>query len=178
MTITTRQGEEVTQPGDPEKHTTGETGMTITTRQGEEITLPGEPDERTTGDAGADPDEDKTGTEQPEKNETGPEKDKRPDEHTLFEKKLDETIVNVKKSIAKLLIVNSSITVTYKNGTKQKMSLRDMENYIKEFDPSYKDVVGKKLGLARTVEKPQDELIALYIALQQMGKENGEEREM
>ena len=178
MTITTRQGEEIAQPVDPEKHTTDETGMTIITRQGEEITLPGNPDEHTTKDTGANPGGDKTGTEQPEKPETEPAKDKRPDEHTLFEKKLDETIVNVKKSIAKLLIVNSRITVTYKNGTKQKMSLRDMENYIKEFDPSYKDVVGKKLGLARTVEKPQDELIALYIALQQMGKENGEEREM
>ena len=175
MTITTRQGEEITQQGNPEKHTIDETGMTIITRQGEEITLPGNPDEHTTKDTGANPGGDKTGTEQPE---TEPAKDKRPDEHTHFEKKLDETIVNVKKSIAKLLIVNSRITVTYKNGTKQKMSLRDMENYIKEFDPSYKDVVGKKLGLARTVEKPQDELIALYIALQQMGKENGEEREM
>ena len=174
----TRQRGEITLPGNPEKHTIDETGMTIITRQGEEITLPGEPDERTTGDAGANPGGDKTGTEQPEKPETEPAKDKRPDEHTLFEKKLDETIVNVKKSIAKLLIVNSRITVTYKNGTKQKMSLKDMENYIKEFDPSYKDVVGKKLGLARTVEKPQDELIALYVALQQMGKENGEEREM
>ena len=171
----TRQRGEITQPGNPEKHTIDETGMTIITRQGEEITLPGNPDEHTTKDTGANPGGDKTGTEQPE---TEPAKDKRPDEHTLFEKKLDETIVNVKKSIAKLLIVNSRITVTYKNGTKQKMSLRDMENYIKEFDPSYKDVVGKKLGLARTVEKPQDELIALYIALQQMGKENGEEREM
>lgn len=174
----TRERGEITLPGNPEKHTIDETGMTITTRQGEEITLPGNPDEHTTKDTGANPGEDKTGTEQPEKPETEPAKDKRPDEHTLFEKKLDETIVNVKKSIAKLLIVNSRITVTYKNGTKQKMSLRDMENYIKEFDPSYKDVVGKKLGLARTVEKPQDELIALYIALQQMGKENGEEREM
>lgn len=174
----TRQRGEITLPGNPEKHTIDETGMTIITRQGEEITLPGEPDERTTGDAGANPGGDKTGTEQPEKPETEPAKDKRPDEYTLFEKKLDETIVNVKKSIAKLLIVNSRITVTYKNGTKQKMSLKDMENYIKEFDPSYKDVVGKKLGLARTVEKPQDELIALYVALQQMGKENGEEREM
>lgn len=171
----TRERGEITLPGNPEKHTIDETGMTIITRQGEEITLPGNPDEHTTKDTGANPGGDKTGTEQPE---TEPAKDKRPDEHTLFEKKLDETIVNVKKSIAKLLIVNSRITVTYKNGTKQKMSLRDMENYIKEFDPSYKDVVGKKLGLARTVEKPQDELIALYIALQQMGKENGEEREM
>lgn len=174
----TRERGEITLPGNPEKHTIDETGMTIITRQGEEITLPGNPDEHTTKDTGANPGGDKTGTEQPEKPETEPAKDKRPDEHTLFEKKLDETIVNVKKSIAKLLIVNSRITVTYKNGTKQKMSLRDMENYIKEFDPSYKDVVGKKLGLARTVEKPQDELIALYIALQQMGKENGEEREM
>lgn len=174
----TRERGEITLPGNPEKHTIDETGMTIITRQGEEITLPGNPDEHTTKDTGANPGGDKTGTEQPEKPETEPAKDKRPDEHTLFEKKLNETIVNVKKSIAKLLIVNSRITVTYKNGTKQKMSLRDMENYIKEFDPSYKDVVGKKLGLARTVEKPQDELIALYIALQQMGKENGEEREM